>query len=294
MEEKETQKKLDEQLPQEQKKEEPPPQAQPPQEEKKEEIMPPFGPETPVEITVTKGRSIPGPTQYTSERVDYTLKMTTTIQSLPATRQIIENTINMWLPKMPDQPPQQETKQPSQPTPAAAPQPQPFLETVKQKMLPKLTKKQLDKLKFSLDEKGHAIVQPTFLGDDFKPVATAVKDTGYETDYVGEGSGKHWIIYNPRPQAAPVAPAQVPDATLNPDDLAKLPWRKYHESSPNAWIFANTPGAEALFTMLKQQRDEQHIDEVPVLIGGTWFDCKLGKDKEKPTEDKFINRTLPK
>jgi len=81
-----------------------------------------------------------------------------------------------------------------------------------------------------------------------------------------------------KPAAGP--PSQLPQ--LDPDELAKLPWKTYKTKEPckpedAGWIFRNTPGAEALADLIEKQQGKG----VPVQIGSHKFDCKFsGKEKQ--------------
>lgn len=74
-------------------------------------------------------------------------------------------------------------------------------------------------------------------------------------------------------------PAPLPQ--LDPDDLAKLPWKTYKTKEPckpedAGWIFRNTPGAEALTDVIEKQGDN-----VPLQIGSHKFEVKFsGADKQ--------------
>jgi len=284
---------------------------------------------TPTRIIVTMGRTIPGPSQYTSERIDYTVEvdldppryavighpLPDMMAFLEEARKQLTERMATWLPKLPDPPKQPEAPKPaSTATPAATTafldQTLPFADAVKQRVIADLVGTDVaEKIQFELDRQGNVLIEPTaFLGSErFKSIVNIVnafKNKDFKTDYVGEGQKKHWIIFNPKPtngqtasstQGQPTG-ASTPPGTLDPEELNKLPWKAYHgsDASKAGWIFVNAPGAESLYTMLKQQRDEQHIEEVPVLMGATMYDCKIGKDKEKITEDKFISRTIQK
>jgi len=75
-----------------------------------------------------------------------------------------------------------------------------------------------------------------------------------------------------KPAAGP--PSQLPQ--LDPDELAKLPWKTYKTKEPckpedAGWIFRNTPGAEALADLIEKQGK----GGVPVQIGEKKFNLKF-------------------
>jgi hypothetical protein len=73
--------------------------------------------------------------------------------------------------------------------------------------------------------------------------------------------------------------SKSPLAELNPSELDKLPWKEYKSGHRNAWIFANTKGAEKLLEAIKSAPNGK------VEIGG--FAYRLsGKDLQ------FISRTI--
>jgi len=68
-------------------------------------------------------------------------------------------------------------------------------------------------------------------------------------------------------------------AELNPAELDKLPWKEYKPGHRNAWIFANTKGAENLLEAIKSAQNGK------VEVGG--FAYRLsGKELQ------FISRTV--
>jgi len=79
------------------------------------------------------------------------------------------------------------------------------------------------------------------------------------------------------------APVKVPQ--LDPDKLAELPWKNYRTKQPckpdeAGWIFANTPGAEALADLIEKQGNG-----VIVQIGPYKFELKFSG-----SERQFIGR----
>lgn len=85
----------------------------------------------------------------------------------------------------------------------------------------------------------------------------------------------------PKPPVKPSA--HLPQ--LDPDDLAKLPWKTYktkEDCKPDeaGWIFRNTPGAEALADLIQKQGKGAHV-----LIGSQKFDCSFSG-----SEGQFIGR----
>jgi hypothetical protein len=84
--------------------------------------------------------------------------------------------------------------------------------------------------------------------------------------------------------AKPAKPApQLPQ--LDPDELAKLPWKTYKtkegcKPDEPGWIFRNTPGAAALADLIKTQGKG-----TPVQIGPNKFECSFSG-----AEKQFIGR----
>lgn len=80
--------------------------------------------------------------------------------------------------------------------------------------------------------------------------------------------------------AATGPPSQLPQ--LDPDELAKLPWKTYKTKEPckpedAGWIFRNTPGAEALADLIEKQQGKG----VPVQMGSHKFEVKFsGADQQ--------------
>jgi len=68
-------------------------------------------------------------------------------------------------------------------------------------------------------------------------------------------------------------------AELNPAELDKLPWKEYKPGHRNAWIFANTEGAERLFEAIKS------VQSGKVEVGGFVYRLS-GKELQ------FISRTV--
>jgi hypothetical protein len=81
------------------------------------------------------------------------------------------------------------------------------------------------------------------------------------------------------PTSAAKPTAQLPG--LDPDELAKLPWRTYKTKEPCkpeevGWVFRNTHGVEALADLI-----EKHGNDVPVQIGPHKFTVRFsGKEKQ--------------
>jgi len=78
-------------------------------------------------------------------------------------------------------------------------------------------------------------------------------------------------------------PAHLPQ--LNPDELAKLPWRTYKSKEPckadeAGWIFRNTPGAEALADLIQRQGNGARVQ-----IGSHKFEVKFSGNQRQ-----FIGR----
>jgi hypothetical protein len=82
------------------------------------------------------------------------------------------------------------------------------------------------------------------------------------------------------------APAAVSKPTrelpqLDPDQLAKLPWKTYRtkeDCKPDeaGWIFTNTQGAEALVDLIGK-----YGNDVPVEMGSYKFEVKLSGDHKQ-------------
>jgi len=70
-----------------------------------------------------------------------------------------------------------------------------------------------------------------------------------------------------------------PLAVLNPAELDKLPWKEYKSGHRNAWVFANTQGAEKLLEAIKSAPNGR------VEVGGFVYRLS-GKDLQ------FISRTV--
>jgi len=68
-------------------------------------------------------------------------------------------------------------------------------------------------------------------------------------------------------------------ADLNPAELDKLPWKEYKPGHRNAWIFANTQGAEKLLEAIKSNANGR------VEVGGFIYRLS-GKELQ------FISRTV--
>jgi hypothetical protein len=68
-------------------------------------------------------------------------------------------------------------------------------------------------------------------------------------------------------------------AELNPAELDKLPWKEYKPGHRNAWIFANTQGAENLLEAIKSSQNGK------VEVGGFVYRLS-GKELQ------FISRTV--
>jgi len=85
-----------------------------------------------------------------------------------------------------------------------------------------------------------------------------------------------------------VKPAAIPSQALpqlDPDELAKLPWKTYKtktDCKPEeaGWIFRNTLGAEALANLIEKQGKG-----TPVQIGPNKFECSFSG-----AERQFISR----
>ena len=89
-----------------------------------------------------------------------------------------------------------------------------------------------------------------------------------------------WLS-SPKPAAKP-AP-QLPQ--LDPDKMARLPWKTYKTKEPAkpdeaGWIFRNTQGAEALADLIEKQGKGTHV-----LIGSQKFECSFSG-----SEKQFIGR----
>lgn len=99
-----------------------------------------------------------------------------------------------------------------------------------------------------------------------------------------EGLIDGWLSSTPttaKPATKP--PAQLPQ--LDPDELAKLPWKTYktkEDCKPDepGWIFRNTQGAEALAELIKTQGKG-----APVQMGSNKFECSFSG-----AEKQFIGR----
>jgi len=89
--------------------------------------------------------------------------------------------------------------------------------------------------------------------------------------------------------SSPKPGAKAPLPQLDPDELAKLPWRTYKEKEPckpdqAGWIFRNTNGAEALADLIEKQGNGARVQ-----IGSYKFECKFSGDQKQ-----FIGRALSK
>jgi len=73
--------------------------------------------------------------------------------------------------------------------------------------------------------------------------------------------------------------AKSPLAELNPAELDKLPWKEYKAGHRNAWIFANTQGAERLIEAIRSAPNGR------VEVGGFVYRLS-GKELQ------FISRTV--
>lgn len=73
--------------------------------------------------------------------------------------------------------------------------------------------------------------------------------------------------------------AKSPLAELNPAELDKLPWKEYKAGHRNAWIFANTQGAEKLLDAIKSNANGR------VEVGGFVYRLS-GKERQ------FISRAV--
>jgi hypothetical protein len=143
------------------------------------------------------------------------------------------------------------------------------------------------------DENSYITLKPSsFLGtENFAKISSIVRE--FDGEYVSNGKLSHFRIYKGQgrklapPSAAP-EPTRMP--SLDPDELAKLPWQHYQDKKPAApveagWIFANTKGAEVLVQLLRDQGGK----EIPVTIGEVIFLISFSGP-----ENKFISRTPQK
>lgn len=92
-----------------------------------------------------------------------------------------------------------------------------------------------------------------------------------------EGTVDGWLTPVCLAATAPTSTAKpaAPLPQLDPDELSKLPWKTYKRKEPAkendaAWIFRNTPGAEALADLI-----EKHDNGVQVQIGPHKFEVKF-------------------
>lgn len=90
-----------------------------------------------------------------------------------------------------------------------------------------------------------------------------------------------WLSSRPTTAAKPSR--QLPQ--LDPDELAKLPWKTYknkEDCKPEeaGWIFRNTQGAEALANLIEKQGKGTHVQ-----IGPQKFECSFSG-----SEKQFIGR----
>lgn len=109
-------------------------------------------------------------------------------------------------------------------------------------------------------------VKATITGQEEAPIATTEIE-----HFIDERLGK----------LTPTAP--LPQ--LDPEELARLPWKSYQTKQPckpgkAGWIFSNVKGAEALLDLIKKQGEG-----VRVQMGPHAFDVKLSGDKQQ-----FIGR----
>ncbi len=150
-------------------------------------------PNLPVKLRVIKGRTVPGTSQYTSERADFELEMTTTMGTLDATRTMLEAKIEEWLPKMPLPQPA-----PVQPTPTPAP-PSPTPAGNKNRTKEDVAKdigelSNMLSFEYSTDGQYIKIKPKQFLGsDNFAVVAGKVRGMGGE--YISAGKDSHFRVY---------------------------------------------------------------------------------------------------
>jgi len=89
-----------------------------------------------------------------------------------------------------------------------------------------------------------------------------------------------WLSASKRTAAGSI---QIPQ--LDPDQLARLPWKNYKTKEPSkpdgtGWIFCNTPGAEALADLIEKQGKN-----VRVQIGQHTFEVRFSG-----AEKQFIGR----
>jgi hypothetical protein len=96
-----------------------------------------------------------------------------------------------------------------------------------------------------------------------------------------EGLVDGWLTAAPPPVTRPLA--SLPE--MDPDELAKLPWKTYKSKEPckpedAGWIFRNTQGAEALGDLV-----EKHGNGAYVQIGSHKFECSFSGN-----EKQFIGR----
>lgn len=81
--------------------------------------------------------------------------------------------------------------------------------------------------------------------------------------------------------ALPTSTSKKPLPQLDPDELAKLPWKTYKTKEPckvedAGWIFTNTQGAEALAHLIKKQGNGARVQ-----IGPHKFECSFsGNEKQ--------------
>jgi hypothetical protein len=149
-------------------------------------------PNTPVKLVVTKGRTVPGTTQYSSERADYTLEMTTTMGAADVARSILDAEIEKWLPKMPLPP-----SPPVQPTPAntPAPSPTPVGSPRTKEGVAEALGEIANRLNFEYTPDGAYIkIKPAqFLGsENFGIVASKIRGMGGE--YISAGKDSHFRV----------------------------------------------------------------------------------------------------
>jgi hypothetical protein len=137
------------------------------------------------------------------------------------------------------------------------------------------------------DKSEHFIIRPkTFLqGQAFKDVANIVQGQG--GDYISAGKDSHFRIPKSKAKAAGAAPQSThADAGLDPDMLAKLPWREFKTKEPAkqgeaAWIYSNNVGAQTLVQLL-----QDHGTDTPVQIGDRKYTVAFSGD-----DNRFIRRT---
>jgi len=223
-----------------------------------------------VKLAIGKGHTLPQGKEAW-ERSYYEITVETTEENIQATKDWAETLIDAWLKPTPATVTPAATKQTTDPSKS-------LLDKIKEATPAHIA----ENLSFELKDKYVILRGKKMLpSEDFRQLLDIVKSLGGE--YISAGSNSHFKI------SADIFAKEPSVGDLDPDKLAKLPWRIYKgEGSAGegeaGWIFSNAKGAESLAAVIRD-----HGKDTPVTIGHVIYECKFSGEA-----DRFISRAPQK